>query len=294
MLDNYNQNRYQGKKSNDPMMDWIFDVTGAEAPASNTDAAWNKLHSKIALESISAKKSTGFYLRIAASLTLLAVCAYVIVRYTDRPTQLQYASAADALTVALPDGSEVVLAPNSLISFPEKFDDTRTVNMQGEAYFDIQKSETPFIINLAEINVRVLGTAFNVDARGNEIKVMVDRGLVAMEKGKTQVKIAKGQEGIFNKQTKGILVDSTPQANRTSWITGAFTFDGTPLSSALSDLEKHYNVKFKASTALANCRITAKFNNAPLADVLEVLETILDVTISKEDDLVRIKGKGCQ
>ncbi len=275
------------------MIDWIFDVTGSEAPASSTDAAWDKLHAKISIETRT-KRTSVFYLRIAASLTLIAVCAYLVIGYVNKPTQLHYASAAEALTVDLPDGSVVVLAPESLISFPEEFGDTRTVEMEGEAYFDIQKNEIPFIINLTEIDVRVLGTAFNVDARGNEIKVLVDRGLVAMEKGDTQVKIAKGQEGIFNKNTYGILIDTTPTLNRTSWMTGAFAFDGTPLSTVIVDLEKYYKVKFKINNALTNCRITANFDQAPLSDVLDVLGTILDVTITHENDQVRIKGKGCQ
>jgi len=292
-LDNYNKNRFKGEKSNDPLMDWIFEVSGSEAPESDVDAAWEKMQAKMVIETRERRTSV-YYLRIAASVTLLAVFAYLLIGYVNQPKQLQFATVDNILNVDLPDGSKVTLAPKSLISFPEEFGSTRDVKMEGEAYFDIQKNEAPFVINLNEINVRVLGTAFNVDARGDKIKVAVERGLVAMEKDAKQVKIAKGQEGIFNKRTFEIMVDTTPSLNSSSWRTGEFTFSETPLSEVVFELEKYYQVKFKISQSLTGCRVTANFNKAPLSDVLDVLETILAATVEQENDQVRIKGKGCQ
>lgn len=274
-------------------MDWIFDMSGSEVPISNTDAAWEKLQAKISVQKPIARTSV-YYLRIAASLTLLAVLAYVVVSYINTPDQVHYASADKTLNVDLPDGSKVILAPKSLISFPEEFGATRAVDMRGEAYFDIQKHEKPFVINLNEINVRVLGTAFNVEARGDKIKVAVERGLVAMEKGTKQVKIAKGQEGIFNKRTYEIVVDTTPNPNASSWRTGEFMFDETPLSDVVVELEKYYQIKFKVSPSLTACRITARFDRVPLENLLNVLETILAASVEQEGNQVRIKGKGCQ
>jgi len=274
-------------------MDWIFEVSASEAPAADVDAAWEKMQGKLTVHQ-STPRTSVFYLRIAASLTLLAVLTYVIVSYVDTPDQLEYASADDVLNVNLPDGSQVILAPKSLISFPEEFGDAREVEMTGEAYFDIQKNEKPFVINLNEINVRVLGTAFNVDARGDKIKVAVERGLVAMEKDSKQVKIAKGQEGIFNKRTYEIVVDTTPNPNASSWRTGEFMFDETPLSEVVVELEKYYQIKFKVSPSLSACRITARFDKVPLDNVLNVLETILAASVEQDGDQVRIKGKGCQ
>jgi transmembrane sensor len=291
-LDNYNKKRFEGAESNDPMMDWIFDATDISIPESNTDTAWNKIQAKVI--PVRKKESKNVYLRVAAGLSLLAVLSYLFIGYLDQPRNIQVASTDDSIDINLPDGSFTTLNTKSLISYPEEFGETRTVTLEGEAYFDIKKSDVPFIIKINDVNVRVLGTAFNVNARGNEVRVAVDRGLVALEKNDKQVKIAKGQEGVFNKKTYEILINTAPSQNAASWRTGSFVFNETPLEDVLEDLGKYYSVSFKINHQLKGCRVTASFDQAPLEDVLKVFETILSATITQEKSQVRLKGKGCQ
>ena len=290
-LDNYNKIRFEGKNSQDPVLDWVFDVTEVNTPNSDTDIAWDKIQAKIT--PVSKSRSTSFYLKVAASISLLAVFTYLFIGFYNQPNTLQIASGETAINVNFPDGSFSKLGSNGLITYPEEFGETRSVTLEGEAYFDIKESDVPFIISVNDINVRVLGTAFNVNSRGDEVRVNVERGLVAIEKNDKQVKISKGQEGIFNKRTYEIVIDTTPNPNAHSWRTGTFVFNQTPLEDALNDLEKFYGVSFKISGQLKECRITANFDNAPLEDVLKVFETILSVTIIQEKSEVRLKGKGC-
>lgn len=290
-LDSYNKKRFEDTNSGDPLIDWVFDVTEVNIPDSDTDMVWNKIQANIS--PVRKKEYSTIYFKVAAGLSLLAVLTYLFVGYFDQPTTIQIASADKALEVTFPDGSFSKLSPESLITYPEEFGDTRSVTLDGEAYFDIKKSDVPFIITINDINVRVLGTAFNVNTRGDEVRVAVERGLVALEKNNTQVRIAKGQEGIFNKQTYEMVVDTTPNPNAHSWRTGSFIFDKTPLEDALADLGKYYGVSFKINSQLKECRITASFDKAPLEDVLKVFETILSVIITQENSEVRLKGKGC-
>jgi ferric-dicitrate binding protein FerR (iron transport regulator) len=291
-LDNYNKKRFEGMKSSDPMMDWIFDVTEVDIPESNTDVAWNKIQAKIA--PVQKKHTKHLIWKVAAAISLLAIVSYIFIGYLDTPNQIQLASMDEAIDINLPDGSSVTLNAQSAFSYPETFGETRTVTLEGEAFFDIKKSDVPFIIEINDINVRVLGTAFNVNTHGDEVIVVVERGLVAMEKNDKQVKIAKGQQGVFNKKTYEILVDTAPNVNVSSWKSGAFVFDETPLEDALYDLGKFYNVSFKINNQLKGCRVTASFDNAPLEEVLKVFETILSASITQENSQVRLKGKGCQ
>jgi transmembrane sensor len=72
--------------------------------------------------------------------------------------------AGDKANITLPDGSKVWLNGDSKITYAEDFNDrTREVHLSGEAFFEVAKDKTrPFIIHTRMINLKVLGTAFNV------------------------------------------------------------------------------------------------------------------------------------
>ena len=290
LLENYNQNRYKDGKSGNQEIDWLYAVTSSEAPESDVDMAWEKVSRKI-----SGKKKLSFpALRVAASVVLLAVCVFVFRGYfADSPDLVVMQSHDGKTQVVFPDGSKAVLNINSEVEFLEKFGETREVSFSGEAYFDIKKSEKPFIIKMGEVDVRVLGTAFNLVTGEDEIKVLVDRGLVAIEKGSTQVKVGIGELGTFNRRTLEISVDTTPPTNVMSWRNGKFSFQEATLEEATAELSKYYGVTFKLSAAVKNCKITVNFDNEPLKDVLGALETILNLSIEQDNSKVRIKGKGC-
>jgi len=293
LLENYNQNRYNGGKSGDLESDWMFDVTSAEAPSSNMDEAWDKLSQKITPE----KKITKSFpiLKIAASVALIAVSIFVFKGYFIDSVELVVRQSGDEKTqVTFPDGSRAVLNVNSQVKFLGEFGSTREVQFSGEAYFDIEKSDKPFVIKMGDINVRILGTAFNLVADDSKISVLVDRGLVALEKGSDQVKIRPGELGVFNTKTSEISIDKTPPANVMSWRNGEFSFQDATLDKVTIELASYYDVTFQVSDAGLKCKITADFNNAPIEDVLKVLETILGVSIRSDNSNIRIKGIGCQ
>src|SRR4029078_631833 len=72
--------------------------------------------------------------------------------------------------VQLPDGTQVWLNADSRIAYNEKFQgNLREVTLEGEAYFDVVRDEKrPFVIHTAAIDIKVLGTAFNVRSYANE------------------------------------------------------------------------------------------------------------------------------
>jgi len=293
MLEKYNQNRYQNHKSGDPEIDWLYKVTESEAPVSDIDAAWETISKEVAL-SRSTNKSFP-YLKIAASIALIAVSIFAFNGYfSNSPEMLVKQSLGKNSTVTFPDGSRAVLNENSEVAFLEEFGEIREVNFSGEAYFDIQKSEKPFVIKMGEVNVRVLGTAFNLISTTDEIQVLVAHGLVALEKGSSTKNIQNGELGILNLKSMEISVDTTPPSNIMSWRNGKFSFQEATLEVVTEELAKYYDVTFKVPTKLKNCKITANFNNESLKEVLGILEAILSVSITEDNSIVKIKGKGCQ
>jgi transmembrane sensor len=299
-LNLYNKNRFEGKSSGDPEMDWLFEKTGMEAPAPDVDAAWARLNQKLGQKSVSRGFQVPVFFRVAAAFVLLAVFVFIL-HYQTNEAENQVALVTkqtedSRMGVKLPDGSRVVLNYQSLLQFPETFGESREVSFKGEAYFDIIKNpEKPFVIDADGVEVRILGTAFNLVTTAETVSVFVERGTVAFARDGELIKMEQGVEGTYNRANQSVVLNTTPSLNVQSWRNGKFEFNNTPLAQVVEDLSSYYHINFVLTNAnLETCRVTAKFDNAPLADVLSTLETILGVSIQRTSNEVRIKGKGCQ
>lgn len=163
-----------------------------------TDLAWKRLHQRLEedclLEGVPDKPS--FHKRYAPVLqwSVAAVVALVIGLGAYQVLVKQSPLAAVALITRsnsetyrlvepLHDGSVVYLANASSLEYPETFAaDKREVSLKGEAYFDVAKnSQCPFYIQTDNVQIKVIGTAFNVkSAADTPFKLEVERGLVRL------------------------------------------------------------------------------------------------------------------
>jgi len=92
-------------------------------------------------------------------------------------------------SIDLPDGSRIHLNANSEIEFPQEFsNDIRLVSLTGEAFFEIEKENRPFIVQSGETKIQVLGTSFNVKKMENESLY------VALVTGKVSVDTQDGSQ----------------------------------------------------------------------------------------------------
>jgi len=291
MLDNYNHNRFSGSPSGDDFSDWLYRNTEASAPESDTSTAWNKL--KNSVEEKPVKKTDWSYLKVAAVVTLLAVSGYFVFNYAPEPEMIEISADDSRKAVDLPDGSKVVMNVGSIISFPERFEDAREISLQGEAYFDVQRSEAPFVVSLMDIKVEVLGTAFNIDENTDNVQVYVDHGLVRVADSDEKVKLSEGEMAEYNRASGSLNMLTEISENVMSWRNGEFEFVDAPLSIAVMELSEYYQIDMVLDQRIEQCRITASFENAPLSKVVEVLETILKIKIVEKDSTLYLKGKGC-
>ena len=293
-LERYNHLKYNQKSApeteKEDFIDFLFEHSEIKYPEVDENEAWDRFSSQLSSEK---KESKSVWLKIAASVAILLSVSLAIF-LTSESEQLQVVSQAEITTVTFPDGSTGVLNQNSVFEYPEEFGNERNVTFRGEAYFDIQKSEKPFVINANGVDVKVLGTAFNLITTNEEVVLYVDRGLVAFSKNGIETKVTAGLEAVFNKESEEVEIRKQPTRNNMSWRNGEFKFDNTPLKEALGDLTEYYQVGFKLSNdKLENCRISASFNEKSLGEVLGLLEEILDVKVKLKDKTVKISGKGC-
>ncbi len=178
--------------------------------------------------------------------------------------------------VQLPDGSEVWLNAASSIHFPTAFTGPdRSVDITGEAYFEVAKNATkPFIVHVQGAEIRVAGTHFNVMAYANEtaIKTTLLEGAVTFVNGDRKCLLKPGQQGQLVKGGSIKLVSDIDVAKIVAWKNGLFDFDGADIEMVARQLSRWYNVEMVFNNTIHN-RFYGKIpNSTPLGDVLKALE----------------------
>lgn len=215
----------------------------------------------------------------AAAVALLCLSVWTAYLYMQPVAMQTVSTLAETRTVNLPDGTSVTLNHYSTLTYPERFKtDNREVELNGEAYFEVSKDKKhPFIVQTEAVDVRVLGTQFNVDAYRDspDVRTTLLTGSVAVSnKSNSEHMILKPNEiAIYNKVekklTRKVLEDATDEI---SWRHGEFIFDDVPLRDIARELSNSFGTTIQITdSTLQNYRISARFRNG------EDLETILSV-----------------
>lgn len=170
--------------------------------------------------------------------------------------------------VILSDGTKVFLNAGSRLIFPEYFSGkTREVFLTGEAYFDVRHDQNhPFIVQLSDVRIKVLGTKFNISAYAadNVIETVLAEGKVAMERNSTGLferatELVPDQMASFDRTTKETRVKAVNVNNYTLWTKGLLQFENTDLNRITKRLERYYNIKIEfADPLLGGLRISGK------------------------------------
>lgn len=204
--------------------------------------------------------------------------------------------------ITLADGTQVWVNADSRLEYPQDFltNDTRDVYLQGEAYFDVAPDEShPFIVHVQGVEIKVLGTSFNVKGYAGEPKIeatLVHGKIhIAGDSDYEDVTLAANQRAVFLKERKRLVVENNVETDTyTSWRQGVLVFDDQPLEEILPILERTFNVTIHADEASSlDCRFTAKINNKSLKEVLELFRTSDKIRYNIVANEVFIRGSFC-
>jgi transmembrane sensor len=155
----------------------------------------------------------------------------------------------------LEDGTKVWINAGSRMAFPTRFTgNKREVYLEGEAYFEVaHNQEKPFIVNTNDINVKVLGTKFNISAYklDNLIETVLIEGKVAIKEQsalgflKSETILSPNQKASFNLSDRSISVLNEPDVESDiAWTAGWFKFSQQSVNVVLNKLQRYYNVQF--------------------------------------------------
>ena len=285
----------------------IFERAGADAVKIefDTDAAWNKVKSKISKnnDKVVSINRTNFFspLRIAAGFILLLGVVAVFYLLSAPPIQtLAVLSEKTTRQDTLPDGSTAFLNKETKLEFEyNPREKTRKVKLKGEAYFTVKhEEEKPFIIEADEILVRDIGTEFNLKAYPDKdtIEIIVTRGEVQFyTRSDSGLNLKAGEKAIYSKRTKEFYRIEKPDTNSLAYKTKVFSFNNTDLRSVVMLLNEVYNSKIGlASESLYNCRLTANFKEDNPEIIVEVIAETMGLELTKKEDQLILSGKGCE
>jgi len=206
-----------------------------------------------------------------------------------------YATSQQRDSLQLPDGSTIYLNARTQVRYARGFGkDNRHIKIdKGEAFFDVKQNDAlPFIVNAPEVEVQVLGTAFNVKASNSGVKVFVQSGKVSAAYKGTEKKVilTPGVEASLKRNGREIDTRIHKKNNNIlAWKTRTLTFDDTPLNEVADALADFYNVQVKISNQqLADKQLLATFPNMSLDEVLDIMRKTLQINITHKNDLVDI------
>ncbi len=263
------------------------------------DRAWQRHKSEyLELESSNTPSQARYTLwKWAAVVVLIAGTAFFFLRtYDTKDVEvISYSTgSAEVFPVSLPDGSTVTLNENSTISY-RMTESAREIAFTGEAYFEVAADAgKPFVIEMQNTYIRVIGTAFNVKTGDSSVDVLVEEGVVelGLKSSTEKMRVEAGNAA----RASGNVVTKTPgiRTNALAWFTRKLVFEQAPLPQVLSDVSGAYHVAFRYNDGeFQNCHLTADFSHENLADVLETLHTIFEVEFTESDGIYIVGGQGC-
>lgn len=192
-------------------------------------------------------------------------------------------------TVRFPDGSVVKVNSESRLRYPVRFaKGCREVWLEGEAYFEVARDTAArFIVHTPRMDVRVLGTVFNVSARVEDgcVETTLLNGSVEAESGVETVRLVPGQQAKVGEEGKGLEVRRVNTRAVTAWVRGMFCFEEERLEDILAYLSEWYGfrVEFR-DERLRERRFSVEVKRYGEArDVLRLIE---------ETGVVRFREKG--
>lgn len=162
--------------------------------------------------------------------------------------------------MVLSDGSRVYLTSNSYLKYPTNFgSESRDVTLVGRAYFQVEKSDIPFRVNTADMNVEVLGTSFDVDSRtnGKNSSVIVVEGSVKIfAEGEVQM-LRPDEQVCIDRITRKMEVKTVDSKLLTMWKDGVLIVHGESFKGLIESLASWYGVNIIDKTSLSE---REKFN----------------------------------
>ncbi|WP_425077014.1 FecR family protein [Psychroserpens sp. S379A] len=244
-----------------------------EALEASTEPSFEKIQEKIALKKRKVRRlnSNPWFIGIAASIVLFIGLFSIL----GNDVVTIETSFGEQKTIALLDGSEVIINSKSTLTYNEDdWKENRTLTLDGEAYFKVKKGST-FTVETANGKVQVLGTQFNVNTVEDLFEVVCFEGKVSVQTNDESF-ILRPTNSV--RRINGNTIEQWNVTNvNPSWIYGESSFKSVPIKYVISALESQYNIQIHSNAIDENILYTGSFTHKNLNTALKTVFKSLQI-----------------
>lgn len=205
----------------------------------------------------------------------------------------------EVFKIILSDGTKVWLNSETKLRFPKKFIDnskTRTVYLDGEAYFEVAHNDKqPFIVNANRIDVKVLGTKFNISSYNSDaiINTTLVEGSVKIIDSllNAALILEPNYQASYSKEEAELTSRKVDVSNYIDWVNNRIVFNDIPFNELLVKIERKYNVEItNENEALRKMKFNGQFDIENVETILKTLSTSYHFNYEITDNKILIKN----
>lgn len=188
--------------------------------------------------------------------------------------------------LVLSDGTEITLNAATVMKYPVVLaDDERVVEIDGEAYFKVAKSDTPFIVKCNGVDIKVYGTEFNVNTFDNNVETVLIEGSVGVSSESCGERTLKPNNLLLMNNREGVInfSEKVDTDSYTAWKNNTFFYNNQPFDRVIEDIQRWYGVTINYPEDIKTKFLTAnvkKYND--INELFNFLEVVVSMTIVRE------------
>lgn len=249
--------------------------------------AWLKFKSKA--DQIPVKKQVvvkqlkqSIWLKIAA-LFVLGLSIWTVYSLFGNSTYQDVFSGDKVISQILPDGSELTINKNSEISFAKNFKSNRSIHLKkGDVFFNVAHDKNnPFVIEIDEVSVKVVGTSFNIKHLKDETEIIVESGIVKVNLGAEEIELIKGERIRIQAGAKKLIKKQSDNQLYNYYRTKLFVAQDTPMSELIAILNEAYGGNVVLADDVKDSRIFITLELDSLEKNLKYICDVMKLKISR-------------
>ena len=223
---------------------------------------WDKINTQIDQEENQPQTAKRIPLLRWMGYAAAAVLAALLTFYFLNPMTSLRVGNTEHLAYYLPDSSFMEVNSASRITYnPRKWKAERTVKLEGEAFFEVEKG-SPFKVITPKGSIEVLGTSFNVKTHDNGFKVECFTGVVKVKSVNGEEKtLRKGEKVAFNSTTQSLESAAFDAEEKDTWREGFFEYSGATYQEVIAEVERQYDVEVEIPEDILNEPFNGFFKN---------------------------------
>ncbi|MDR1602951.1 MAG: FecR domain-containing protein [Tannerella sp.] len=280
----------------------LLALAPVEGDAGKTRAGYDAFVGERRRKSVARRRS--HTLRYAAAILCLTLgtwtAAYLYFsadNAADETVQTLHVPAGQRISLTLADGTVVWMNARTTLTYPTTFRrGERRVALEGEAWFDVARdTEKPFIVSSGNMEVKVLGTSFNMYSYPGEAFSrisLVEGSLQVSARGNDTSTAILQPNDEATVRGSNISVTEIPDHNYFLWIKGIYSFENETFENILKKLELYYDIRIDMKdAAMLQWRYTVKFRQRDgLREILRLMQQIhrFRMMIDEENNTITI------